>query len=185
MKWARVKSSNQKSGSPEERAHDALCYKDYAKEEHLRKALEHPSHKWVEHEFSFPFGKEEKYATFQKRYEIFVGGYLFFYDNEVRSGVIDHVLYFRWSPFKRTGKFSVTIYLTPPPLRKRSKEEVLRITEQELVTEAATTLPKKGNGVQLLVRPQPQLLSAMAKTGDTDNEIDPPPPPPPPPPPMI
>jgi hypothetical protein len=182
MKWARVKPSNYKPRSVEEKAQDELCYKDYAKEEHLRKAFEHKSHVWAHHEFSFPFGKEENYNAFQKRYEIFCGGYLFFYDNQVRSGVIDHVLYFRWSPYKRTGKFTVTIYLSPAPLRKRTKEDSLRISENELVAES--TMSKKSNGTQLLERTQQQTLSAMAKSGDTDNEIDPPPPPPPPPPPM-
>jgi hypothetical protein len=186
MKWARVKPSNYKPRSVEEKAQDELCYKDYAKEEHLRKAFEHRSHVWAHHEFVFPFGKEESYNAFQKRYEIFCGGYLFFYDYHVRSGVIDHVLYFRWSPYKRTGKFTVTIYLSPAPLRKRTKEESLRISEPELVTEAASTMSKKGNGIELLERTQPQTLNALAKkSGDTDNEIDPPPPPPPPPPPMV
>jgi hypothetical protein len=187
MKWARVKPSNYKPRGVEEKAQDELCYKDYAKEEHLKKAFEHRSHVWVNHEFSFPFGKEENYKAFQKRYEIFVGGYLYFYDERVRSGVIDHVLYFRWSPYKRTGKFSVTIFLSPAPLRRRVKEESLQIAEPALALETSSV--KKGNGVELMERkaqPQAQPMMLMAKSGDTDDDgIDPPPPPPPPPPPMI
>lgn len=40
-------------------------------------------------------------------YEIFIGGWVYFYDSEVRHGETDHAIYFEWDRLKK----NVTIYL--------------------------------------------------------------------------
>ncbi|HEX2629366.1 MAG TPA: hypothetical protein VHM26_10145, partial [Chitinophagaceae bacterium] len=126
---------------------------------------------------------EDAYAKFQHRYEMFVGGYLYFYDERTRSGVIDTILYFKWSPYQKSyGEYSVVIYIWPAPLKKKSARV---LSKSSRLVVAANGNSKKANGGV-------QVLSASAKTteamdggdGDTgDLAIDPPPPPPPPPPP--
>jgi hypothetical protein len=42
------------------------------------------------------------------RYESFVNGYLYFYDIQVRHGLMDHSVYFKWR------QDQVTVFLSPP-----------------------------------------------------------------------
>lgn len=73
---------------------------------------------WVYHEFSHLFRSERYYKIFKKHYEIFVGGYLHYYDEIVRSGRIDHSIYFVWSKFLEDDTdYSVRIFISPKPLK--------------------------------------------------------------------
>jgi hypothetical protein len=184
MKWARVKPPGlSESGNDLYiQQDDAGCYKDYAKEADIEKTFVHLSHQWVHHEFYFDFHKENHYIRFQKNYQIFCGGYLYFYDERVRNGAIDHVIYFKWSPFKKSnGPHTVTIYLKPGPLRKKAEEAAYktRIPEQE----ADESMYQTGNGVKMEVLQQAKSVTAEARES-SDQAIDPPPPPKPPPPSM-
>jgi hypothetical protein len=182
MKWARVKPSGRTGKDPYLLRDDAESFKDFPTEEHMRKAFEHLSHRWVHHEFCFPFETKEEYLKFQKRYQLFCGGYLYFYDEQQRSGAVDHAIYFKWSPFKSKNKeYSVSIYLTPAPLRKKTNEAPHR--KRMLEQNEEETMHKEANGMDTQVLPRLKTATVMAKESDGD-AIDPPPPPPPPPPSM-
>lgn len=44
-------------------------------------------------------------------YEVFAGGWVHFYDTEVRHGELDHAIYFEWGQDHKEKKNSVTIYI--------------------------------------------------------------------------
>lgn len=106
----------------------------------------------------------DNYEKFQERYEMFCGGYLLFYDEVVRNKVVDHTIHFKWSLEKGTGKYSVTIYLSPEPQ-----------------TTIKNYVKKSGMGYNEFYK---EKLLASQDFTVSGGGVDPPPPPPPPPPPM-
>jgi hypothetical protein len=190
MKWARVKPSRseQLGRDPDLLRDDAECFKDYSSEKHIKKAFEHLSHQWAHHKFRFSFKSEKEYIKFQKRYQLFCGGYLYYYDEKVRNGSTDHAIHFKWSEFcEDSNDYLVAIYLTPAPAKKRADDKPYRKQESEQDYEQITSYKKAGNGVaetQVLAQVKSQTTTAVANSTDDagDEAIDPPPPPPPPPP---
>lgn len=130
---------------------------------------------WGHYEFSpelkiTPQGK--------KNYELFVGGYLSFYDDRVRGGVVDHAIYLKWEKKDKVSPDhpnvaevydSVTIFLHPKPLIK--VHDPLSLSAS-MAQSGAT------------VGQHQELLSANPPGDNSNLSIDPPPPPPPPPPPV-
>jgi hypothetical protein len=117
MKWARVKPTLEKV-SQQDKADYEKSYKYYTLEE--LKNHETAKYTWVTHQFEYDFGNNDSYEKFQKRYELFCGGYLFYYDKHTRSNAVDHVLHFRWKPFNKKNIYTVTLYLWPEPDRTKS-----------------------------------------------------------------
>lgn len=114
----------------------------------------------------------------KKNYELFVGGYLSFYDEKVRSGTIDHALYFKWEKKDKQAADkqnvaevyeSVTFFLHPRPRTKM--RDNLTMASSEAQTAAGRTQRE-----EMFMAPPPGI--------DDELSIDPPPPPPPPPPSM-
>lgn len=171
MKWARIKKAGKPSADKNVDINDSLCYKDFQSEEHFNKTFNHKSREWVTHEFEYNFGKSDNFKKFQKRYEIFCGGYLHYYDMITRNGLTDHCIAFRWNVTGK-NKYAVTILLSPPPLKQ--KKENLALTTSKL----AAGKKFMSNGTMV--------LAAESSPGgrQDDYAIDPPPPPPPPPPPL-
>lgn len=69
----------------------------------LKKDLKTLAHLWYEYTFPDELGDDAKH-----RYEIFCGGWLHYYDMEVRNGDIEHVISFDWSVPK-----AVKVYISP------------------------------------------------------------------------
>ena len=51
--------------------------------------------------------------TDKQRYEWFIGGFLYFYDAEIRNNTVDHVVYFEWVWTAKEKK--VRLWLSPKP----------------------------------------------------------------------
>jgi hypothetical protein len=179
MKWARVKDKSQypnpkNKDADQDKKNDEACYVFYPDQKTLEKELQQSKNVWVNYEFKFNFRKpvQDNYERFQKRYEIFCGGYLLFYDKIVRNRSVDHILHFKWSPEKanESGKYSVKIFITPPP------QKPLKANTKKSERADDSYYKKESPG---------GVYQNMA-TGDQEDEfsVDPPPPPPPPPPTM-
>lgn len=72
---------------------------------------------WIRHEFTFPNMENQlgRWEVFKKEYEIFCGGWLLFYDHEVRCKKTDHSIYFNWSDIDEGPNAGwVEIYIAPP-----------------------------------------------------------------------
>jgi hypothetical protein len=69
---------------------------------------------WVIYEFT-P-GNYEHIFKFRQRYEDLVGGFLQYYDREVRNGMTDHSIYFHWGNW-HDKKHCVVIFIDEPPLK--------------------------------------------------------------------
>lgn len=183
MKWARPKLLRDVRSS-EQKAHDELCFRFYSKDE-MKAMFGGTKNIWKRHTYPFKFNSEDHYLQFQQRYEMFVGGYLYFYDERTRSGAIDTILYFKWSPFQKSfGEYTVTIYIWPAPLKKRNGK-VLLSKSNRIALASANGGSKKANGGVQLLSASAKTMEALGGDEDTgDPAIDPPPPPPPPPPPF-
>ncbi len=177
MKWARVKEKSSETISNDKQAeqankNDTACFDDYPDGETLEKELENPKNQWANHEFIYHFAEPicVNYHAFQKRYEMFCGGYLLFYDSIVRRRVVDHTLHFKWSPENENGKYSVKIYISPPPQTPiENYTKICGMDSDEYYR------PKTSETVY---------QGIASATGDEALSVDPPPPPPPPPPTM-
>jgi len=199
MKWARV-IKNPVPDIPgqddQDFKNDLICFRDYGTEDELKADLECGENQWVHYKFRYDYGlrvkmdykdqyqknnaefqknlsaKVNEYIeSFKKRYEVFCGGYLFFYDERVRYGTIDHIIHFKWdivTDKKGNTEFSVIIYLSPKPEKKRRSN--LQKGKQQVQTGKA--IQQKANA--LMVR--------ESSTAGFNGPVDPPPPPPPPPP---
>lgn len=183
MKWAKPKPPRDvRTG--DQREHDEQCFRYYSKDE--MKAEFGNKNIWKKHPFRFRFKSEEDYVAFQDRYEVFVGGYLYFYDERNRSGVVDNVLYFKWSAYNKSGNdYSVTIYLSPAPLTKKFKGKLGSLSSSNgnmALTSANAGAVKSGGQIVALKKAVATTVMALDGDGETEGAIDPPPPPPPPPP---
>jgi hypothetical protein len=139
---------------------DALSFTTYASRKELEANLEFDYALWAHLPFTYTFRSEKHYMIFRKHYEIFVGGYLYYYDERIRSGAIDHTIYFKWKEFsKGATQHWVRIFMSPKPLRKK---------DGQIVT---NRLIGKVNG-----------KSALADPPNNEDAVDPPKPPAPPPP---
>jgi hypothetical protein len=183
MKWAKPKPLRDLR-TTEQREHDEQCFRFYGKDE--LKAEFGNKNIWKKHPFRFRFKSEEEYVSFQDRYETFVGGYLYFYDERNRSGVVDNVLYFKWSPYNKSGnEYSVTIYLSPAPLTKKFKGRIASLSSSNGNALKSTDAGTAKGGTQTVMLKKAVGNTVMALDGgdgETEGAIDPPPPPPPPPP---
>lgn len=176
MKWARVHDkrpadSSKDSDAAQDKKNDAICFDEYPDIDTLKKDMEQPDNKWAHHSFKHHFRTPGSYELFQKRYETFCGGFLFFYDEIVRRRTVDHTIHFNWSPEKGTGKYSVTIYLSPAPQKAiRNYAKINGKSYDEYYREKTNK----------------DIFQNLTTSGDGDGEdslsVDPPPPPPPPPP---
>lgn len=130
---------------------DAMCNRNYDGEFKERSKV------WVTHNFTGYFESEAHYKLFRIKYENFIGGFLYYYDNILRSQAIDHGARFEWKHIKN-DEYAVTILLDPPPASKIS---------------AQIPVSKKLKSAEAAPLPDDEGLS-----------VDPPKPPPPPPPAM-
>jgi len=175
MKWARVRakssSDSKNKETDQDKKNDEACFVFFPDQKSLEKEMEQPKNIWANYEFKFHFPKPANYENFQKRYEIFCGGYLLFYDDIVRSKAVDHILHFKWSPEKATdaGKYSVKMFITPPPQKpiKGHTQKSDQADDRNYKTESPGGIYQN-----------------MTAGGDDEFSVDPPPPPPPPPPTM-
>ncbi|MGB8193691.1 MAG: hypothetical protein WCF67_17295 [Chitinophagaceae bacterium] len=181
MKWVRVRNprsskvllgrdrtsfgnlnSKQKQRLETLQAKMDACFKEFTPDDFKKNRKEFDV--WADYTFDAFFEKEEQYEKFKERYEIFCGGFLYFYDEKNRSGLVDHAIYFEWSKFQRatvdTAEYRVAILMNPKPIMAKNKVSV----------------PSKGG----------KLLKEISLTSSTteDGAVDPPKPPPPPPPSM-
>lgn len=78
-------------------------FKIYTNEPALKADLEIKTNLWYEHKFSSEVSEDVK-----QRFEIFCGGWLHYYDIEVRDGDTDHIISFDWSVPKL-----VKVYISP------------------------------------------------------------------------
>ncbi|HEY4150572.1 MAG TPA: hypothetical protein VGM41_16645 [Chitinophagaceae bacterium] len=170
MKWAKIVDDPESAKKKETRV-DKACYR-YISQSELQDHFGVWEHIKLSPEFKItPRGK--------KNYELFVGGYLSFYDEKVRSGTIDHALYFKWekkdkhtpdNPKVAEVYESVTFFLHPRPRTKMHAS--LNIASE----------PQAGSNKTQ--EQHQEMFMAPPPGGFDDLSIDPPPPPPPPPPSM-
>lgn len=75
---------------------------------------------WVKHPFKGYFETEAHYRLFRIKYESFIGGYLYYYDNILRNEAVDHGVRFEWKEWKQVkdDDYAVAIFLDPPPGKK-------------------------------------------------------------------
>ncbi len=166
MKWAKI-VEDPESAKKKETWVDKACYRYISQSE-----LEEEFGVWAHYRFAgFKMAARAK-----KDYEIFCGGYLLFYDEKVRSGTIDHAVYFKWekkdkhaadNPKVAEAYESVTFFLHPRPRTKVHDNLTLASSESQAGSNKAHQ--------EMFMAPPP---------GFDDLSIDPPPPPPPPPPSM-
>ena len=161
MKWPKVK------GKEEPTADDLKSYKYFKDKASIEKefGVEQTAgkydnkHLWVRYDLPHKWNEKQ-----QREYQIFCSGWLQYYDMIVRSNLVDHLIYFKWS------STSVSVFLSPPPIKKKKPQQ------------PKLTVPGKA---------APQELSATAPVATAENEtvagvddqVDPPRVPPPPPPP--
>src|SRR5262249_3863135 len=156
--------------------------------ESLEKQMVKDENLWCQYQFEFDFTCEEKekheklekenpaefnkliekaaeanFLSFQKRYELYCGGFLQFYDHVVRRKTTDHTIYLKWFNMgegKEKCLYAVRFYLSPAPSRYKPFSQ------------------KATNGLSNKEKSGTNYL-----TGDSgeDASTDPPPPPPPPP----
>jgi len=121
---------------------------------------------WKQYKFPPDFKAN---AQGKRDYEMMVGGYLLYYDYFLRSGVVDHCVYFKWEQKDKKARDdgktalvyeSLTMFLSPKPIRKPTG----KITQDGMHGQYQEAMPQ--------ATPAP----------DGDDGVDPPPPPPPPPP---
>jgi hypothetical protein len=97
---------------------DARCFTRYKDQKELENDLKQNYKPWVMHPFTYRFRSEMHYRIFRKHYEIFVGGYLSFYDDITRNKATDHTIYCKWRPYsKKATDYWVQILMSPPPLK--------------------------------------------------------------------
>jgi hypothetical protein len=130
---------------------DAMCNRNHDA------GFKERSQEWVKHEFTGYFDSETHFKLFRVKYENFIGGYLWYYDNILRSQAVDHGMRFEWKHVK-DDVYSVAIFLDPPPAPRFSGNIPL---SKKLKSHATASLPE-----------------------DEGLSVDPPKPPPPPPPSM-
>lgn len=117
MKWAKLKSEignrfprdgqsiREVNGSNHQEG-----LKDLEKQ--LIKEGEEPLGLWVTHSF-----KEKIKIREREGYEIFVTGFLYYYDVHTRNNSVNHNIYFEWFDIPDiSGNSSVKIYISPPPM---------------------------------------------------------------------
>src|SRR5690349_21590702 len=78
---------------------EARCVITYKNQIELDKDLKKNFDLWADLPFVYKFRSPRHYMAFKRHYEIFVGGYLTYYDDKIRSGQADHHIYFKWSAF--------------------------------------------------------------------------------------
>src|SRR5882724_5606338 len=120
MKWAKLVDDPEcfiQKETPVER----LCYK-YVNQRDLEKNFG----VWAHYKFPPNF---KVTARSKKDYELLVGGFLLFYDDIVRSGVVDHAVFLKWETRDKLASDdgrqalvydSVTIFLSPRPMTRDS-----------------------------------------------------------------
>jgi hypothetical protein len=127
---------------------------------------------WVRHKF-----KKVMEEAKQKEYEIFCGGFLHFYDIEVRNKATNHIIYFHWSK-EIKGFYYVSIFIFPEPYSDKKTDKALSPETSQQQTSNAVASKSSGAAGETS-------MAAMGSQDDWQGEfaaIDPPPPPPPPPP---
>jgi hypothetical protein len=165
MRWAvSTKELLEKVKTRSER--DKLSFQEFPDQQTLDNALKKEFGVWATYKFPAKFPSEAHYKRFQDRYEIFCGGYLFFYDEMVRNGAVDHTVRFRWAEQPKNGIYWVEMYLSPKPLAK--------ITHDLKLKTAVVPKPSEGN--------KKASLNQVAAPPAVVEAVDPPKPPPPPPP---
>ena len=75
-----------------------IIYKDKAS---LNRAIKNGYNAWVKYPLPYPYAEDA-----QNRYEMFCGGWLQFFDVEIRKRETDHSIYFEWKDTE------VTIYIS-------------------------------------------------------------------------
>lgn len=196
MKWAKVTEPSpplsKGSFCREMRdKNEENCYTPFESLESLEKQMVKDENLWCQYQFEFDFTCEEKernkklekdspaefkkliekaadvnFLSFQKRYELYCGGFLQFYDQVVRRRTIDHTVYMKWFDMgkgKERNLYAVRFYLSPAPARYKPYGQ--------RATNGLSSKEKSGTNFL---------------TSDTSDDMgtDPPPPPPPPPPTM-
>jgi hypothetical protein len=78
-------------------------------EDHLKK-IKHEDNVWFEKDF-VSLDASQKIVV-----ESYYCGYLDYYDQEVRSGLVDHDIHFEWS--LRDGGSYLKVYIWPAPVRR-------------------------------------------------------------------
>lgn len=179
MKWAITKEDLEwgiellyappDKGAPKQRRErdakqDALSFNTYGSQKELEANLESYYDEWFSRKFTYTFRSEKHYMIFRKHYEIFVGGYLTYYDDVVRSGATDHTIYFKWKKFGKdnTNEYWVRIFMNPKPWKE---------ADGRIVANRLPGCSEKVNGKR-----------ALADPPSTNDAVDPPKPPGPPPP---
>lgn len=170
MKWAKVK----KDRTPPS-ADQIASYEYYANESTLnRQFAGNKDNLWVRYDLGKEYKPKDEvvYQRFQRDYEMYCGGFLQYYDIEVRNRATNHQLYFEWAPFKRDGTLYVALYLFPRPLKVKDRIEAWKKQQ------AANAGGLQKTAGEVLVEE-----AAADEREDLNASIDPPTPPPPPPPP--
>ena len=136
---------------------------------------------------AFPkLDKDYSSHSVQTRYELFIGGFLYYFENHVKeAGKINRTLYFDWGKINKEA--ALTIFLKP-------------FYDNPLITETTNTdsdMNSGGNGNGnsngsdhkqkdhdgLSSKPEEKMLKTAIASPPAETPTDPPPPPPPPPPP--
>lgn len=178
MKWAKLKSKTEPTKD------ELKCYKEFDNQlsldnsfgikrkedyednkEHKRPASHHL---WVHYRLRRYIEPER-----QRDYEIFTGGWLQFYDKIVRSGAVDHIIHFEWSPKEKP--YTVDIYLIPAPQKKLKEKQ----------SKPTATAANDAEPQVLQDKAVAEAVAAPARDAATfslDDQVDPPKVPPPPPP---
>ena len=125
------------------------------------------------------------YNGARARYEAFVAGFLFYFENHVKeSEKIDRTLYFDWHKINKNDN-AVTIYLQPffgiPLITEPVKTDSDMNTNGNGKSNGAVN---KQTELGLLTNePEGKMLKTAIASPPSATPVDPPPPPPPPPPP--
>ena len=87
------------------------CVEIFDSEPALKSKMEKRKKIWAHYEFNYAINDDIK-----SQYESFFSGFLYYYDTELRNGLIDHTLLCHWD--SKGGKDSVTVFIDPAPVRQ-------------------------------------------------------------------
>ena len=133
------------------------------------------SHLWVLHELK-TYLKPDR----QRDYELFCGGYIFYYDSITRNKATDHKIYFEWSQQNSSGPIYVAIYLSPKPYKVNKLSQIPKFSKTSANALEGINL---GSATKTLALADTEVAMAAKDSSSDGLSIDPPPIPPPPPPP--
>ncbi|MBE7170773.1 MAG: hypothetical protein INR73_09285 [Williamsia sp.] len=127
-------------------------------------------HLWIAYQFNKFIQPKQ-----QRDYEIFCGGFLVYHENIIKLNKVKYQLYFDWSKRKDKLPFSVSIYITPAPVKEERKY---------LQPEKPATGTKKAGTAEAHKAVADADVAGLQDDAISSRfvSVDPPPPPPPPPP---